>query len=230
MAAISLFGNKTLFESAMLAWDDTINTEDTNILPLQNICSGAAFSKLDPEELYDSEFPGCEQFSEQTFTFSTLKEYTRLWLQGFDDTDSATTAMTAAVYLANEATLTMSHWNSEYMPSIYGPYFRHPGRIIYSGSGTHLQKPKLSVVAAVTISALLSLQLLGIVALTWLIYRGPSETTSLDAVTVSKMLADLGEEEEEDGDCEMVEGCLRGARDDIQPVERNDRIVSATES
>ena len=96
------------------------------------------------------------------------------------------------MFLANQATLT---------PQVVDPSYTAvtaPGRIIYSATGTSIQKPKLSIAAFVIISLLLFLQVLGVAILAYLIYRRPTETRVLDARAVARIVADMEWEEKEE--------------------------------
>jgi hypothetical protein len=75
------------------------------------------------------------------------------------------------------------------------------------------KKTKNYVTATVTISALLFLQSLGIAGLNWLMYRGPFETTSLDAITVSRLMTNLKLEKEMDGQHSAAQGEVSGDRE-----------------
>lgn len=192
MVAISLFGNKTFFDTAILAWDDTTNDNDTDYLPYHQFCSFVPFARLDPDER-DNSFPACYTSAERRPTWGNLKEYCSKWLLGFNDTHTATTALSTSMFLANEAVVTMDQWHAEYTAR-RGGYYDRTGRTIYSGVGASIHKPKLPIAAFVVITILLCLELLGLALLAWLIYRGPSETRSLDVMAVSRLMASMEED------------------------------------
>ena len=196
MAAVAIFGNKSFFDSAILAWNDTFNQNDTNKLPYKSICNTVPFARLDVNEYDKDKFPGCYAYAEMNLSWQSVKQYLSTWLLGFNSTQTAATALSTAVYLANEAVLTMDQWNTEYTGND-GYYYRRAGRTIYAGIGATLHKPKLSVGATATITSILFLQLVGLALLAWLIYRVPSETRSLDVMTFSRLAASMEDEKKE---------------------------------
>ena len=95
------------------------------------------------------------------------------------------------------------------------------GRFMYFGPGQHIQKPQLSAAATISISSLLFLQLCGIGTLAWLIYGAPSLTTSLDAITVSKLIARLEEEKCVEDEFSVVEAPNNNSSEREDNNERN---------
>lgn len=191
MTAAVLFGNNTFFDTATLAWNDTITDADVdNLLPYYKLCSLVPFARLDPPKSKEEQkFPDCRTSSVPFSDGRDLKVHLSTWLHGFNDTNTATTALSSAVLLANEALLTIGKWNSMYANTadLYG-------RLIYSGPGASIRKPKISSPAMIILTLILFLELLALGLLAWLIYRGPSETRILDTMAVSRIMASMDEE------------------------------------
>jgi len=108
------------------------------------------------------------------------RKYLSSWLHVFNDTGAAVTALSSAVFLANQAVVTMDQSLSRYSA---GSNLREgSGRSIYYGYGTTIRKPQLSLAVVIGMTGILTLELLCLAILAWLIYRGPSQTRSLDAM------------------------------------------------
>ena len=98
------------------------------------------------------------------------------------------------MYLANQAVLTTSLWNENDVSAEDGTDNPRGGRIIYSGAGASVHKPRLSILAIAIITFVLFLQMLGLGLLSWFIYRGLSEIRSLDVMTFSRLMAGMDED------------------------------------
>ncbi|PVH92033.1 hypothetical protein DM02DRAFT_605875 [Periconia macrospinosa] len=205
MAAISLFGNHTFFDMGVAAWNKSSQRDLQETAAYQDICNIVPFARLDPrqhklfpEDVWsDSQFPGCDPDPTAYRDKRKLTEYVAEWLHGFNDTDTGTKAISTAVVLANQAAVTMDKWRSAYDNDIKNSTvipgvlqdggLRNTGSEIYAGVGTNIRKPSLSTTAIIIISCLLLLELLGLAILAFLIYRGPSETRTLDAMAFAKL-------------------------------------------
>jgi hypothetical protein len=191
MAAITLFGNNTFFDIGTSAWDDAVAANNSTIMSYSSLCGLVPFVRLDPDG--DKKFPECRPTPEGQGDGQNLKEHLATWLHGFNDTESANTAMTVAVFLANEAILTMDHWNAIY--SSESALRNDRGRTIYGGYGIAVRRPKLTTNVVATMTSVLALELLGLALLAWLIYRQSSETRTLDVMAFSALKARMEEEQ-----------------------------------
>jgi hypothetical protein len=178
MAAITLFGNNTFFDIGTSAWDNAVAANDSTMMSYNSLCGLVPFVRLDPDG--DNKFPDCHPTPEGQSDEQNLREHLATWLHGFNDTGSANTAITVAVFLANEALVTMDHWNPIY--SSESALRNDRGRTIYGGYGVAVRRPKLTANVVATMTSILAVELLGLATLAWLIYRQPSETRILDVV------------------------------------------------
>lgn len=197
MTAVSLFGNKTFFELGTSAWNDTGSNSELEFLNYDKLCSLVPFSRLEPLDVGQSndgpaakeKFPACNIFARDQIDDLTLRDRLSRWLHGFNKTDQVTKAMTAGVFLANKASLTLNQWrdrNNAYYPE-------STGRNIYTAPGVTVNKPDVSTANIIVLSILLFIELLALGVLTWLIYRKPSESRSLDALTFLSLKERIGD-------------------------------------
>jgi hypothetical protein len=205
MAAITLFGNNTFFDIGTSAWDDTVATNNSTMMSYNSLCGLVPFVRLDPDR--DKKFPECHPTPEGQSDEQNLREHLATWLHGFNDIVSANTAMTVAVFLANEAILTMDHWNAIY--SSESALRNDRGRTIYGGYGIAVRRPKLTTNVVATMTSILALELLGLALLAWLIYRQPSEMRTLDVMAFSTLKACMEEKQRA-----MTEGVTRQSTHD----------------
>lgn len=232
MAALSLFGNKTFFDLGVQAWNKTFDKTNQDAIPYNTLCNLVSFSRMHPENhLIYSEpplherFPACEMFAHEVYGPQTLKDFFSAWLHGFNNTNQAAKALSLAVYLVNEAAFTVDTWQTKYQRRqiIGGAIAAEGGRVIFSGSGATIQKPKLPLVSIIVITCILSLELLGLAILAWLIYRGPSETRSLDVMTFSKLKEGLKEEEKDNAE----DGSRTSVKDTVAwSMEEHPKVVN----
>ena len=191
MATIALFGNNTFFDIAVQAWNSSTDDENTRILSGERLCNLVPFARLEPisfviqEPATDRKFPECTTGTRTLFERLTARQFLSKWLHGFNDTETATTALSTAVFLTNQAVVTMDQWSSRF--SNGSTTRRGYGREIYSGIGTTVRKPQLSIAVIVVMSCILFLELMCLATLAWLIYRGPSETWTLDVTAFSRL-------------------------------------------
>lgn len=204
-------------ETATLAYNRTINSNDDDPLPFRSPCNLVPFGRL-----HDSTFPNTKYFPSCRMpdgprslndevpltTWETLKYHRFRWLHGFNDTETAEMALSSAIFLANKATLTLDQWADEFTDfgcdelqktctgrSYHGKRdFR--GRTIYSADGTTVHKPKISNTAVVVMSTYLAVQLVALAVLTWQIYRAPSSISWLDSESVTRILGEIRSEKE----------------------------------
>jgi len=192
MAAISLFGNNTFFDIGTAAWNESLSMDTNSILSYGKLCTIVPFSRLgliyggvDGTPLQEQKFPDCSISSMAYPDRKNLTEHLAEWLHGFNDTAMATRAVSTAVFLANRAGLTMDKWSTLYDTG--GSLRDDTGREIYAGSGTTVHRPHISVAAIVIITCILFLELLSLGGLAWLIYRGLSETRTLDVMAFTRL-------------------------------------------
>jgi hypothetical protein len=192
MASIALFGNNTFFDMATQVWNSSLSADDVEMLSGERLCNLVPFPRLAPVKESSSSyttsgdrgFPDCETATRKTSEKFTAREFLSKWLHGFNNTDTAITALTAAVFLANQAVLTTDQWSSRFgSNSGRSAYGRH----IYSGFGTTVRKPKLSVGVTAAMSCILVLEVLCLAILGWLVYRGPSESPTLDVMAFTRL-------------------------------------------
>ncbi|KAH4097576.1 hypothetical protein HBI56_137540 [Parastagonospora nodorum] len=192
MTTIALFGNNTFFEIAVQTWNASLD-ENSKILPGERLCNLVPFARLEPIPFTstsivtwsDSKSPGCDFGIQTQPELLDARQFLSKWLHGFNDTKTAVTALSSAVFLANQAVVTMDQLLSRY--SIGSDAREDYGRSIYSGYATTIRKPQLSLSVVIGMTTILTLQLLCLAILAWLIYRGPSETRSLDAMAFLRL-------------------------------------------
>jgi hypothetical protein len=190
MTTIALFGNNTFFDIAVQAWNTSLD-ENSKILSGERLCNLVPFARLEPIPFTsivtwsDSKFPGCDFGTQTQPELLDARQFLSKWLHGFNDTKTAVTALSSAVFLANQAVVTMDQLLSRYST---GSHSREDyGRSIYFGYGTTIRKPQLSLSVVIGMTTILALELLCLGILAWLIYRGPSETRSLDAMAFLRL-------------------------------------------
>lgn len=163
MTAIALFGKNTYFDIAAQAWNSSAN-ENSNMLSGERICNVVPFARLEPrtwDELHtdsDTRFPGCDPRTETEPEQLHARQFLSKWLHGFNNTGIALTALSSAVFLANRAVVTTDQFISRYR---IGSSSRDGyGRSIYSGYGTTISKPQLSLSVVIGMNSILALELL----------------------------------------------------------------------
>ncbi|KAI8630456.1 hypothetical protein F5Y19DRAFT_46952 [Xylariaceae sp. FL1651] len=107
-----------------------------------------------------------------------IKIQTFAWFRAFNQSGYIDETLSAAMFLANEATLTRAAND------------RH-GEAIYSAKGTTITKPNISRSAQIVVSIFLGAEVLALVSLLVFIYRTRTFTTRLDAFTVATIGAQL---------------------------------------
>lgn len=185
MTAVSLFGNDSFFEFSELAYNTSIDSGTD--WPYPQLCNVLPFSGLHGYN-YGAKFPDCAVDADQKPTYGAIRRTFNDWLYAFNDTGSAQTALTAGTFLANQAVLTFPVW---YRESDLLHSAASGSRPIRSGKGESIQRPRLTKIAIAAISALIATQVLGLVLLTWFIYTTPTHTRTLDAMTVTNIVAGM---------------------------------------
>lgn len=230
LSAVALFGETSYLAAANLYVNSTLeaynnapnkNTSDNALygnrdtaLPWQHICDTMPFSLFfdNPDT---TQFPVCTavrySFGLGEWWSSNLDLRTTLnrWLHGWNDTKTATVALETSMFLANKALLTVNSWHdgNGFSPTS-NPW--SSWRRIYYSPGAKVQKPDVGKAAAVILSLIIFLQLLGLAYLLWFIYRTRTWTRALDAAAVVKLVETL----ENDGYSKM--GGQSGSRSHFQ--------------
>jgi hypothetical protein len=166
MASIVLFGNNTFFDIASQAWNSSISEDSAKMLSGERLCNLVPFARLDPmrppdtsmDKSSDRKFPGCETDQYELHEELSAREFLSKWLHGFNDTDTAVTALTTAVFIVNQAVVTIDQWSSRF--SSESNSRDNYGRTIYSGFGTTIRKPQLSAGVTAAMSCILMLEVL----------------------------------------------------------------------
>lgn len=103
------------------------------------------------------------------------------WFSGFGYDNSTEDALEAGMYLANEALLTLTA-DASRMDS---------ARPIFYSNGTSVMKPSMRYPAKATVSFLMLLETVGLIALAVFIYRMPTFASRIDTVHVATIGAQL---------------------------------------
>lgn len=185
MSAISLFGPESFLHAEFQAlW---VNFNESGALSYDQHCSLVPFNNyiIEARNEYNDY---CELTEDRQVVDGTIfRKKVESWIYDFEDKDFAEQALGAAMFLANQAVLTMRPWVPEWEAKdrFLG------GRKIYTAPGTTAQKPQLTKTSLVVISSLILLQLLGLGVLAYFIYRRPAEMKVLDAMSVAQIVADI---------------------------------------
>ena len=171
------------------AWNNSDN-QGPGGFSWDQVCTFLPFAQLDPPSgtkypTRINRFPPCRLLAFPSRSDTTWRETLAEWLHGFNDTGSATKAISTAVYLANQVVVTADKWDTNYKAG--GGLRQDSGRTIYSGTGTTIRKPDLSVASMIVVSCIIFFELLALSSLAWLIYRGLSKTRSLDVIAFTKL-------------------------------------------
>lgn len=103
------------------------------------------------------------------------------WFSGFAFNTSTEDALSAGIYLANEAILTLTADASRL----------DSARPIYVSNGTAVAKPTINITAKAIVSFLLLVETVGLVLLAIFIYRMPTFASRMDAVHIAAIGAHL---------------------------------------
>jgi hypothetical protein len=150
-------------------------------IPLSHFSDWKAFSNRDyPCELFfASDLAGGMSpvtYRDANEALDDIKEQVYGWFNSFRQADGAEEVLTAALFLANDATLTRAASDTTF------------GNQIYTSVGVSFDKPNVSLPAQIIVSALLGIEVLALVGLLVFIYRRPTFANRLDAF----MLATIG--------------------------------------
>lgn len=107
------------------------------------------------------------------------------WIHSFEQADITDQVLTASMYLSNRAVLTQT------VPAS----FPFSARQIMFGRGTLVPIPAKTVAGTIVVSVLLFIQLAGLAFVMWYIYRFPTWTPFLDAVSLARIGASMKETE-----------------------------------
>ena len=210
-----MFGTQSAFFIAANA------TSETYPPPLIQICQlgGLPFPQL--SKLYWEGWQGyCYNISRNAYQQGTkdmdgmLLEMLSSWIFNFRVPESARLALSAGMFLANEALLTQTAQATSQLGN---------ARPIFSSPGLTLAKPQKSLASTIVISCLLGMELLALAYLAWCIYRVPTWTQSFDALSVATMAA-----RSTDKDLLPVLGQVNAK--DLKLLERSTGIVGVAEN
>ncbi len=104
------------------------------------------------------------------------------WMPNFGDEESATAALTLAMYAAGNAILNI------------GTAGATPLYYISSSQGTSIQKPTIGLAGIVVVSLLLAIQIVGLTLLPIYASRNATWTSSLDSFAILRLGAEIGRE------------------------------------
>ncbi|KAJ6188119.1 hypothetical protein N7519_003027 [Penicillium mononematosum] len=178
-SAIALFGNQSFFEVAANSSNQTFPPAVQQIcqqgrLPFSNLAFTifgnfqSDCSKIATDRSFSSGFADPEE---------KLAGLIGDWFSSFNNTNSAEMALLASMYVSNRVMLTRTVTAS----------FSFSARKIWFGAGMLVPLPLKTLAGTVVVSILIFLQLLGLAALTYYIYRLPTWTHALDAVAVAQL-------------------------------------------
>ncbi|KAK9415199.1 hypothetical protein SUNI508_02047 [Seiridium unicorne] len=189
VSMISMLGNTSWFH---IIQNNTVLSDDTAAqTALLDICShGTPFMNWEYSSgsgaLFDSLRGTCSdinwylQNGRSYPAAKTLVEMASEWFRAFNDTSSVNVTLSAAMFLANEATLTRAA-STDY----YG------GRNIRYAVGTSVTKPGILLPAKIVISVLLGVEVIMILGLLMVIYRLPTFVTRINSITTAIIGAQL---------------------------------------
>ena len=134
----------------------------------------------------------CKYSQHPNFSSANASEFAvgmlHAWFQLFNQTSisqfgavNTTETLEIALFLANQAWLTQTTTAT----------WRSSARTIYSNQGTPILKPWMSTTSVVVISALITLQIIGLCWLVRYIYRVPTWTTQLDSLAVINLVQNI---------------------------------------
>jgi len=180
-AAIALFGSRSFVSTGASVSDSSLSTVRSQIcqqgkIPFSNLFNTgivSAFTSLCDRSTWSQNPTGV---SVQHPVLETLYSY----VSGlFSDASTAQNALSTAMFFAIESQLVRTAAVTA----------GDSARTISTSRGTAFSKPYVSSAGIGIISALIGLQLAVLAALTVYIYRGPTWTSSLDALAVAKVSA-----------------------------------------
>jgi len=163
-------------------------TSETEVLTsiYRGMCrNGIPLSKISDFEPFSNRDDPCDLFTEdgRPITYDDaddalldIKKQVYHWFDGFRQVDRVNETLTAALFLANDATLTRAASNRVF------------GNVIYTSIGASFDKPNISLPAQIIISALLGIEIIALVGLMVFIYGRPTFASRLDTF----MLATIG--------------------------------------
>jgi hypothetical protein len=199
-AAIALFGNRSFISTGASVSDSSLSSIRSQIcqqgkIPFSNMFNTVVvsiFNSLCDRSTWSQSSTGV---SAQHPLLETLYNYTTGL---FSDATTAQNALSSAMFFAIESQLGRT------AAATAGD----SARVISTSRGTAFSKPYVSNTGIGIISALIGLQLAILAALTVYIYRGPTWTSSLDALAVAKIAAYVDKKHDlllkPDGDAAMM--------------------------
>jgi len=180
-AAIALFGNRSFINTGASVSESTLSAVRNQIcqqgkIPFSNMFTTgvvSTFNGLCDRSTWGQSSAGVNS---QHPVLETMYKYTAGL---FSDATTAQNALSTAMFFALESQLVRTAAATS----------GDSARVISTSRGTATSKPYVSNAGIGIISALIGLQLAILAALTVYIYRGPTWTSSLDALAVAKIAA-----------------------------------------
>lgn len=173
--AMTLFGDDSWLA---MTRDLTATMESSSVSDIAASPFAASICRMTPF-LAAFDTSACEQHV-------PLDNLVQNWTYMFSDPHVLELQLFAGIFLTNKAILTFS--NDEF--SLYD--IGASGRRIYTGPGSAILKPNVSLAALIVISTLIFAQVLGLAVLTYFIYHVPSWTSALDGTAMARIGARLG--------------------------------------
>ncbi|KAF5634569.1 hypothetical protein F52700_5762 [Fusarium sp. NRRL 52700] len=186
--ALALFGNSSFFQAARVADRDTYNQT------INNICDNSMFPMLGimPREY---NLGWCSPSVRNRKHSLKMQDVIYYYFNGLKNEEATAQALEKAMFFANEALLTTVASLSHKRPIFYSP-------------GTAVMKPKKDLVAVITVTALIGLQVMALCALMWFILRAPTWTMTLDADALAQIGGQLKEWGEPRPDLTQINGIV----------------------
>ena len=192
MSALAIFGESSMFSIAAKSSDQSNPPITTQIcqadnMPFQRVVFGPSVDRLVAMNDACSNLNN-DKATNATRNESAIGEMLYQIAAMFDPAnfygDYADLYLSIAVFLATRAWLTQTTGagNMQY------------NREIFSSPGLTLIRPEMSIAATVVISLLITLQVLGLVALVFYIYSVPTWTAALDSRAVAQLTKDVDDE------------------------------------
>jgi hypothetical protein len=178
VSAMALFGNESFFGTARSGTDEAA---------ARSICQGQMipFANQFPD-YFEADSDPCFDTAVEPVEVVDPSDTVNLllnWIRFLNYTDTAETALAAAVFYANQATLSLSLQAS-------GDGVRD----IYSSQGLTTQKPIVSLASIIVLSSLLFIEIFGLIALAVYILRTPTWTASFNSYTIAQLARSLNDD------------------------------------
>lgn len=197
-ATLALFGNHSFLDTARTAPDDTFGIVSDNacnglMIPFSRYSNDVSLAKM-------ASYLCTQQAVTARSQNNTLDVLVWNFLSLFSDSNMAMQLLEATMYFANEAHLTLAaraaakilneaEGQNDFsaLPGCMGEQGSQVGRTIYSSPGTTIIKPKQSLAGVIIISILVTLEVVGLLSLTYYTWSSPTWTQSLNAYALARI-------------------------------------------